>query len=329
MSNKALNHRERLEICLNGDKPERVPVALWRHFPVDDQRADDLAAATILFQREYDFDLVKVTSASSFWVKDWGVEDVWKGNPEGTREITKFPIQQADDWEKLQVLDPGKGEYSKQIESLKMIVKELGEDTPVIMTVFSPLLQARNLISREKLLVHMRLYPQLFKRGLQIITESTCRFVEAAMKTGIAGIFYGVQHADYHFLSKAEYLEYGLPFDWQIIEPASSGWFNMLHLHGEDIMFDLFIDFPTTSINWHDRDTYPSLAEAKKLFKGVVCGGLQREKTMLFGSPESVTKEAKDAIIATEGKRFILGTGCVLPITAPRANIMAARKSVE
>jgi uroporphyrinogen decarboxylase len=329
MSNKALNHRERLEICLNGDLPDRVPVALWRHFPVDDQSAESLAAATISFQREYDFDMVKVTSASSFWVKDWGVLDTWKGNSEGTREITKFAVQQPDGWERLPILDPGKGEYSKQIESLKIIVKELGADIPVIMTVFSPLLQARSLVSKENLLVHMRMAPQAFKKGLQTITESTCRFVDAAMQTGIAGIFYGVQHANYHLLSKAEYLEYGLPFDWQIMEPASSGWFNMLHLHGEDIMFDLFEDFPTASINWHDRDTYPSLTEAKKLFKGIVCGGLQREKTMLFGTPETVTMEAKDAIKATEGKRFILGTGCVLPITAPRANIMAARKSVE
>ncbi len=329
MNKKILNHRERLEVCLNGDSPDRVPVALWRHFPVDDQSIDGFAAATVAFQRTYDFDLVKVTPASSFWVRDWGVQDEWRGNIEGTREITKLGIHHPEDWEKLQVLDPGKGEYLSHIESLKHIVKELGPDTPVIQTVFSPLLQARILVSRENLLAHMRRYPEAFKKGLQTITESTRRFVEAAMKTGIAGIFYGIQHADYHLLSKAEYLEHGLPYDRMLLEPASSAWFNMLHIHGEDIMFDLFLDFPLASINWHDRDTFPNLAEGKKLFKGLVCGGLQREKTMLFGSPESVTNEAKDAIESTEGKRFILGTGCVLPITAPRANIIAARSSVE
>lgn len=329
MSNKGLNHRERLEACLNGDAPDRIPVALWRHFPVDDQSAEGLAAATIAFQRTYDFDLVKVTSSSSFWVKDWGVKDIWKGSVEGTREITKFPIQHAEDWEKLPVLDPGKGEYAAHIKSLQIIVKELGADTPIIQTVFSPLLQARNLVSREKLIAHMRRYPDAFKRGIQTITESTRRFVEAAMQTGISGIFYGVQHADYHYLSKAEYFEYGMPFDRLIMEPATAGWFNMVHLHGEDIMFDLFSEFPMAAVNWHDRDTYPSLAEAKKLFKGVVCGGLQREKTMLLGTPETVTREAKDAIRSTDGKRFILGTGCVLPITTPHGNIVAACNSVK
>jgi uroporphyrinogen decarboxylase len=329
MSNKALNHRERLEVCMNGDKPDRVPVALWRHFPVDDQSAEGMAAATIAFQRAYDFDLVKVTSSSTFWIKDWGVQDAWRGSIEGTRDITKFIITRPEDWEKLPVLDPKKGEYAIQIECLKHLVKEFGKDTPVIQTVFSPLLIARNLVSREELLAHARRYPDAFKKGIQTIAETARRFVEVAMETGIAGIFYGVQHADYHFFSKTEYLEFGLPFDQMIMEPAAPAWFNMVHLHGEDIMFDLFADFPMAAVNWHDRDTYPNLAEAKKLFRGVVCGGLQRQKTMLYGTPESVTQQAKDAIKMTDGKRFILGTGCVLPITTPHGNIVAACKSVE
>ncbi len=55
----SISHRKRLEICLAGEKPDRPPVALWRHFPVDDQTPEGLAAAIVRFQREYDFDLVK------------------------------------------------------------------------------------------------------------------------------------------------------------------------------------------------------------------------------------------------------------------------------
>jgi uroporphyrinogen decarboxylase len=42
-----------------------------------------------------------------------------------------------------------------------------------------------------------------------------------------------------------------------------------------------------------------------------------------------VQNEAADAIQQTSGKRFILGTGCVVPIIASHGNILAARKSVE
>ena len=62
-----LSAHERLQACLKDDPAlDSPPVALWRHFPVDDQEAATLAAATLDFQRHYDFDLVKVTPASSF-----------------------------------------------------------------------------------------------------------------------------------------------------------------------------------------------------------------------------------------------------------------------
>jgi uroporphyrinogen decarboxylase len=50
---------------------------------------------------------------------------------------------------------------------------------------------------------------------------------------------------------------------------------------------------------------------------------------MVLGTPERVAAEVKEAILATGGRRFILGTGCVLPIVAPSGNILAARRSVE
>ena len=62
----------------------------------------------------------------------------------------------------------------------------------------------------------------------------------------------------------------------------------MLHLHGDNIMFELFSDYPIQVINWHDRETFPNLIEAQALFPGVLCGGLQRIQTMELGTPEQV-----------------------------------------
>jgi uroporphyrinogen decarboxylase len=207
-------------------------------------------------------------------------------------------------------------------------VNELGPHVPVIQTIFNPLSQAKNLLGKDTLLVHLRRYPEAIHTGLRILAETTRRFVEAAIQTGIAGVFFAVQHAQYTLLSDAEYEAFGRPYDLQVLEPARVLWLNMLHLHGEEVMFDRFLDYPVGVINWHDRDTWPSLSQAQERFSGVVCGGLQRDRTMVLGTPESVTAEALDAIQATEGKRFILGTGCVLPIIAPQANLWAARQAV-
>lgn len=329
MAAHRLSHRERLEASLNGQRNDRPPVALWRHFPVDDQTPDGLAGATIDFQQSYDFDLVKVTPASSYCLRDWGVADEWRGASEGTRDNTRRRIITPDDWLQLNVLDPYRGYLGDQLTCLNLICKAVGDDTPVIQTIFSPLAQAKNLVGGQALLVHIRKYPEAVKAGLEIIVESTRLFIEAALKTGISGIFYAVQHASYHLLSEEEYKEFGSVTDKEVLEPARSLWLNMLHLHGENVMFELFHDYPIAVINWHDRDTTPGLADATKKTPAALCGGLQREKTMVLGTPEQVMAEAKDSILATNGEKFILGTGCVVPVIAPRANILAARRSVD
>ena len=327
--NDATTHRQRLEECLSGEEMERVPVALWRHFPVDDQTPESLAAAALAFQNTFDFDLVKVTPESSFCLRDWGVQDEWQGSTEGTRTYTKRVIQRPDDWRRLKVLDPNSGELGNQLACLRLITGALGPETPVIQTIFSPLSQAKNLVGNDNLLVHLRRNPQALHEGLRTIVETSRRFVEAAIDTGIAGIFYAVQHAQYGLLSPQEYSEFGSVYDLEVLEEAQKLWLNMLHLHGQHVMFDLFTNFPVQIINWHDQDTWPSLREGQKRFPGVVCGGLQREETMVLGTPEQVREEARRAIEETDGRRFILGTGCVLPITAPYGNILAARQSVE
>ncbi len=329
MAEKRVTHLERMQACIAGETVDRPPVALWRHFPVDDQTPDGLAAAHLWFQHTFDFDLLKVTPASSYCLKDWGVQDEWHGVSEGTRDYTHSVIRSPEDWGRLPVLDPSKGSLKATLEALRMIVNDLGKETPVIQTIFSPMAQAKNLIGRENLMVDLRRHPDALRAGLKIITESTRRFVEAARQTGIAGIFYAVQHAQYGTMSVEEYNAFGRPYDMQVFESAGDLWLNLLHLHGEDVMFGLFLDYPVAIINWHDQDTPPSLAEGKALFPGVVCGGLQRERTMVLGTPESVTAEAQRAIEATNGRKFLLGTGCVVPITAPYGNLMAARRSVE
>lgn len=329
MAAQELTHRQRLELVLAGETPDRPPVALWRHFPVDDQTPQALAEAVIDFQQTYDFDLVKVTPASSYCLKDWGVEDEWRGAVEGTRDYTRRVIQQPEDWERLPVLDPHRGHLKDMLDCLRIITVRLGDDTPVIQTIFNPLSQAKNLVGGDDLMVQMRRYPDAVRQGLETIVESTQRFIEAAMDTGIAGIFFAVQHAQYGILSEGEYASFGREFDLPVLESAHELWLNVLHLHGEQVMFEQLKDYPVQVINWHDRDTPPSLAEAQGQFAGAVCGGLKRFDTMVLGTPERVEAEAREAMQATGGRRFILGTGCVLPTIAPRGNVLAARGSVD
>jgi uroporphyrinogen decarboxylase len=323
-----VTHRERIAACLAGQVLDRPPVALWRHFPVDDQSPQSLARANLVFQRTFDFDLVKVTPSSSYCLRDWGVRDEWRGDPEGTRGYVERLIQHPADWEQLPVLDPYKGHLADELECLKTLASELGPDTPIIQTIFNPLSQAKNLVGGANLLVHLRQYPEAVHAGLKVIAESTRRFIEAVHQTGVAGIFYAVQHAQYGLLSEAEYNSFGRSYDLQLLAPAQDMWLRLLHLHGMDLMFDLFTDYPVNILNWHDRETSPTLSLAQTRFAGTVCGGVSRD-TLALGDPDQVRSEALEALQATAGQRIILSTGCVVPIIAPYGNLLALRQSVE
>ena len=327
-------HRERLQICIAGGHPDRTPAALWRHFPVDDQSPDALAAAHVAFQRTYDFDLLKVTPASSFCLKDWGVDDVWEGHSEGTRRYVRQVIADPGDWERLPLLDPHAGHLGAQLACLRAIRSQLGPEQPVLQTVFSPLAQAKHLASEDMLLVHLRKFPDAVIKGLETIAQSTRLFIEAAKETAIDGIFYAVQHARASLLSMDEFAKFGRPYDLSILKAADDLWCNMLHIHGSDIYFEAVADYPVQILNWHDRETSPSLAEAQRstVFKAgqasVVCGGLGRD-TLVYATSEVSAREARDAIQQTMGRGLLLSTGCVVPIIAPHGNLIAARDAAR
>jgi uroporphyrinogen decarboxylase len=325
-----LNKRERLEKTIAGEPTDRSPVALWRHFPGDDQRAGDLAAATIEWQRRYDWDFVKVTPASSFCLADYGVQDKWVGSIEGTREFTRQVVNKSLDWTDLRPLDPNKGALTRQSEALTLIKTGLNDDTPILQTIFSPLAQAKHIADPAMVIKHMRTAPDRLKTGLNAITDSTLRFIDSIRRSKIAGAYYAIQLGGYGDMTPQEYAEFGRPYDLQILRAfPNDWWFNMLHLHGDAPIFDMFLDYPVQALNWHDRETEPSLAIGKTKFKGAVCGGLGHWDAVHNGTPSDVRTQARDALQQTEGRRFILSTGCVTMITSPLSNLRAVREAVE
>jgi uroporphyrinogen decarboxylase len=304
------------------------PVALWRHFPVDDQTPEHLAAAITNYQTMFDFDLVKVTPASSFCLRDWGIRDEWKGDAEGTRAYTEPIIHKSEDWLNLPVLNPNEGYLARQLQVLRLLTPHFSHHTPVLQTIFNPMAQAKNLAGPDALLKMMRSQPELLHTGLKTITRSTIQFIHACMEYGIDGVFFAVQHAQSNLLSEEEFETFCLPYDLEILEQVKNLWLNMVHIHGEGIYFSKVAQYPVQILNWHDRHTSPGISEARKHSNGVLCGGLSRNESLVLGDPVSIKQEAENAICESGGSKFILGTGCVVPITAPFGNLIAARNSV-
>lgn len=324
-----MNKRPRLETLIAGERADRPGVALWRHWPGDDQLPEELARSTIDWQRQFDFDFVKVTPDSNFCVGGWGADSRWLGGDEGSRVYVSYPVRSADDWLRLAPQDPTAGRLGGQVRCLEMVGRELGAETPFIQTIFSPTAQLKYLAGSERALADLRHHADAVHAALRTITETTLRFLEAIRPTGVAGIFFAVQLAAPGHLTPAEYEHFGRPYDLEILDAARQlFWFNLLHLHGANAYFDAFGDYPVQALNWHDREGAPDLAAGRARFGGALVGGLRQRETMQLGSPDEVRAEAADAIAQTDGRGFILATGCVTMVTTPLANIRAARQAV-
>ena len=325
---KNMTKRKRLEAAIAGEEVDRLPVALWRHWPGDDQNAEALSAAHLKWQADYNWDLVKVGPASSYSVVDWGLRDEWEGHIEGTRKNTHLPIRSISDWKALRPLDPSKGMLAEQIKVLRLVGEGLRGDTPFIATIFSPLSMAKHLAGNEVVISHLRHSPDALHHGLEVMTESILRFIDAARATGIDGIYYAVQHAAYPLLSRDEFATFGRPYDLRVLESAADLWCNIVHLHGKSVMFDLVADYPMAFLNWHDRDTGITLAEGLAGTTAAASGGVS-QWTIHQEGPEGMLAEVRDARAQTGDRRLLLGTGCVIMTTTPLRNIRALRESVE
>ena len=318
-----MDHWSRIEAAIAGQPTDRVPVALWRHFPIEDQDAGKLAALTLQWQRAWDYDLVKFMPSGTYSVEDWGAKSVYEPNFNGARMIAVPGIRRAADWRKLPRLDPKKGMLGAQNEALARAAKELGGSVPILQTVFSPLTTARKLAG-EALLEHARADPEAVEAGLRTITDTTIDFSLAALKAGAHGLFFATQLATTDVLTVAEYERFGKKFDLEVFNAIKGrAKMSMLHLHGENVMFDLLAGYPAEMINWHDRLTAPSLKDALGRFKGALVGGVEERELLVTGGEQALRAQVREAIAQTGGRRLIVGPGCVAAIAAPAQNFRA------
>jgi uroporphyrinogen decarboxylase len=322
---KQMTRRERIQAALNREPVDRIPYAVWRHFPAVDRSAAGLAQATLRFHERYGSDFLKITPAGGYAVEAWGCVEGDEVRPDGHRACARCAVREAGDWKTIRPLDPETAPgYAEQIETIvRLGFDRRIADAPVVPTLFSPLSLARKL-SGDRLSTDLREHPDLVTGALEAITETLIRFAERALTEGLAGIFYSIQAASRTLHTEDEYARFGEPYDRRFLDSiASRSTLTIIHCHGEALMFDRLARLPGHAWNWDDRATPPSLAEAAAMVPGAVIGGLHQWRTLRDGTPDAAVAEAKDAVAQTGGRGLIVGPGCVLPMNTPDANVSA------
>jgi len=318
-----MTKRERVLAAVARQPVDRPPVAFWRHVPAVDHTAEGLAAAMLDFHRRWDLDLIKVMSSGVYCVEDWGCTVAYQGSPYGAKQCTEHAVKTRGDWARIGPLDPGAGALGRELDAVRRIRKGRGDDAPILMTAFSPLTIARKLAG-ERLREDMTSAPDAVQAALEAITETTTRHLRAAVEAGADGVFFAIQAATPEVLTAEEHARWDLPYARRVLEAVPGSAFTMLHVHGQDIYFDAVAGLPGHAINWHDRLTAPSLADAKRRRgHGALVGGLGEGTTLRRGPVAAIVEQVRDAVGQAEGVGVIVGPGCVLPLDVPDAHLAA------
>ncbi len=327
-----MQKRERLERAIAGESVDRAPVALWRHWPGDDQRYADLARSTIDFQHDYNWDFVRLMPSRAYQVVDFGVQDDWDGDAKGIRKITKRVIGRSLDWTEIRPLSPARGNLLQQAECARLTGKALQADAvPVLLTVYSPFIQATQMAGREKTLRDMRVRPDRLRSGLNQLTESTMRFLDTLKKVpSLAGIFLVTEFANHNTMSEQEYRTHALPHLLNILSALPEDWWlNIVQVAGPSPMLSLFRNLPIQALNWDTRQDSDSLAKARADFRFAACGGLNDVEHLLKGTPTLIQAAVREALNQTESRRLIVSGSGDGRINLPLSNMRAVRSGIE
>ena len=327
-----MTRRERIRRTLGGEKVDRPAMSFWRHFYHREGDAESLASAMLEFQRAYDWDFMKVNPRASYHVEDWGVRTKRPGDgPLDKPKVVRSVVREPADWDGIRPKDPTKGVLGEMLDAQERIAADLAGETDYVMTVFNPLSIAADLVNDDAILLdHMRRHGERVHSALRAITETFAAFVHESLLRGASGIFFATTDwANSTRVSRDLMLEFGRPYDLRVLARAAGAPLNTIHVCGPGAYVRDFLDYPVSVISWAAHEpANPSIRELRSLTEKALLGGIDHEGTFVRGTPESIQSEARAAIEASGGTRFILGPGCAVPSAAPGAGYGLVREAV-
>jgi uroporphyrinogen decarboxylase len=151
------------------------------------------------------------------------------------------------------------------------------------------------------------------------------------MKAGSSGIFFATtEWASRDLLTEEEYLEFGQPYDLEVLKCAQSGIFNVIHVCNKNNMLPLFKNYPAHVLSWNPFDEGNlSIHQAAQIFDKTFLTGVDYLQTMAKGSPGNVKKQIEDSLRDAPTGKLMIGPGCALKVNTPEENIRAAIKTAE
>jgi hypothetical protein len=140
-------------------------------------------------------------------------------------------------------------------------------------------------------------------------------------------VFYATNLARRGMLTADQCAQFQRPFDLRVLAEAASAPFNVMHICGQDALFDAFSDYPVSAFSWALAPGNPSLSEGHRRTGKAVVGGLPLPLGSL--SAADIAAHVRAAIDEMAGRWLLLAADCSMDIATPDELLVAARDAAR
>lgn len=334
MARDKYSHRERIELILAGEKPDRFAASFWRHFYHKENNAKGTAEAMVDFQKHFDWDFMKINPRADYHAEPWGLKQKWSTSEFEKHIKSNFPVMKVEDWDNIGPLKPTVPALDEHLKVVSLIRKAVGKDLPILMTVFTPLAVAGRLIEdNNHLAEQIRSHPDKIHNALRNITDTFVLFVQELRNAGADGLFFATTDwGASNLISWNEYEEFGVPYDLEVIQSAGDDSLNLFHVcQSNNFLKELStIDYNCKMYNWDGDDpTNIPLDKAYDLLPGkTLVGGVDHRGWLLHSEPDEILHQFNRVKKLLDPARVIIGPGCSVAPEVSRDNLRIIRENL-
>jgi uroporphyrinogen decarboxylase len=182
---------------------------------------------------------------------------------------------------------------------------------------------------RPQALALLRSDAAAMERGLGAMSETLRAYAQAAIAAGADGLFYATNVATRAHMTVDECRRFQRPFDLPVLDAVASAPFNLLHVCGDDVHFDEFMDYPVHAFSWALGSGNPSLKEGARRTGRAVVGGLPAKPYIKSMAADDLVARATSAVDEMAGRSLLVGPDCSINPDTPEALLAAVGAAVR
>lgn len=307
-----MNKIERVRAALEGRMPDVVPASFWFHFPAEQRAGHAMARAHLAYYRTAEPDWLKVMNDNGYALT--GVD----------------AIRTPGDWRKLRPAPLSSRPFQNQLEGLREIAGEIGDEALLITTVFNPFATGND-ISAGRVTDHLKADPEAVSAGLATIAESLAEFAGACLAAGAAGIYLSAQGGEETRFTAQEFELYIKPHDVAVLRAAegAGGTFNLLHICAQGLRMEPYTDYPAHAVNWAPHLGNLTLRQGRALFGRPIAGGIDQRGPIVNGTREQIEAEVRAAGAELGRAGSLIAAGCTVPGDIKMERLAWAREAAH